>query len=133
MMRTPARAERDLVARLIAPIVIAAALGSLCATMFAGCEGPGLEPPAHDRNGPGLPSGGTRSPPVMTGGNGGSFGNAGGSGNAAGSGAQNAGHGGSGGNGGSAGSLPDTTSEPDGGTTVPGFDAGPADEDAGVD
>lgn len=133
-MRTPARAERDLVARLLAPIGIAAALCLLFATLFAGCEGPGLEPPVHDRNnGMGPSAGGTLPPPVMTGGNGGSFGNAGqtgSAGNAGGSGAQSGGAGGQAG--GNAGSSPDSMSEPDGGTTVPGFDAG-ADEDAGVD
>jgi hypothetical protein len=129
-MRTPARAERDLIARWLAPIAIAAAACMLFATLFVGCEGPGLEPPAHDRNnGRGPSAGGTLPPPTMTGGSGGTGGSFGNPGGHAGSGTT--GTGGAGGKGSDAGSTPDMTPKPDAGP-VPELDAG-RDEDAGVD
>jgi hypothetical protein len=126
-MRTRARAA-ELARCLPAGLrsVIAAACWLLLICCFAGCVGPGLEPPARDDQNSGSPGaafdGGVRPPPTAQGGSGGSFGNTGDAGgSAAGSGPQAGGSGNAG--------SPDTTA-PDAGT--PAFDAG-ADEDGGTD
>jgi hypothetical protein len=126
-MRTQARrVERGAALQALGRVALVLALALLLLSCFAGCVGPGLEPPARDdnNNGSGSPTGGVvadaGSPaPAAQGGNGGSFGNAG---------TPAAGSGSAAGTGGNAGS-PDTSTQD---AAMPAFDAG-ADEDAGID